>query len=156
MGHGGGEGAARPAIERLDRPDLFRDQRVALVGAVIERGFSGQSWLTFRQALSLGGNVMKGECGTTVAYADRFVRRLRAGGREAARSRDRRGCPGNPVPEALHDLQYRPVRNLPEDVAAAAPPVPTGLIEPRDDALIEASGIDFRIGGQPGLLCAGA
>jgi antirestriction protein ArdC len=28
-----------------------------LWGAVLERGFSGQSWLTFRQALSLGGRV---------------------------------------------------------------------------------------------------
>ena len=30
-----------------------------LWGAVIERGFSGQSWLTFRQAFSLGGHVRK-------------------------------------------------------------------------------------------------
>src|SRR5258705_8077407 len=44
-----------------------------LWGAVIERGFSGQSWLTFRQALGLGGHVRKGERGTTVVYADRFV-----------------------------------------------------------------------------------
>src|SRR6476620_2668831 len=44
-----------------------------LWGAVIERGFTGQSWLTFRQALSLGGHVQKGEHGTTVVYADRFV-----------------------------------------------------------------------------------
>ena len=44
-----------------------------LWGAVIERGFSGQSWLTFRQALSQGGNVRKGERGTIVVYADRFV-----------------------------------------------------------------------------------
>ena len=44
-----------------------------LWGAVIERGFAGQSWLTFRQALGLGGNVRKGERGTTVVYADRFV-----------------------------------------------------------------------------------
>ncbi|MHC2759279.1 antirestriction protein ArdC [Bradyrhizobium liaoningense] len=36
-----------------------------LWGAVIERGFAGQSWLTFRQALSLGGHVRKGELGTT-------------------------------------------------------------------------------------------
>mgnify|MGYP002137375798 CR=1 FL=1 len=43
-----------------------------LWGAVIERGFPCQSWLTFRQALSLGGTVMKGERGTTVVYADRF------------------------------------------------------------------------------------
>ena len=44
-----------------------------LWGAVIERGFSTQSWLTFRQALGLGGNVRKGERGTTVVYADRFT-----------------------------------------------------------------------------------
>src|SRR5947209_17744691 len=44
-----------------------------LWGAAIERGFTGQSWLTFRQALSLGGHVSKGERGTTVVYADRFV-----------------------------------------------------------------------------------
>ena len=44
-----------------------------LWGAVIEHGFAGQSWLTFRQALSLGGHVRKGERGTTVVYADRFV-----------------------------------------------------------------------------------
>src|SRR5437016_522781 len=44
-----------------------------LWGAVIERGFSAQSWLTFRQALGLGGNVRKGEHGSTVVYADRFT-----------------------------------------------------------------------------------
>jgi antirestriction protein ArdC len=44
-----------------------------LWGAVIERGFAGQNWLTFRQALALGGHVRKGEHGTTVVYADRFV-----------------------------------------------------------------------------------
>src|SRR6202166_2899111 len=44
-----------------------------LWGAVIERGFADQSWLTFRQALGLGGNVRKGEHGTTVVYADRFI-----------------------------------------------------------------------------------
>jgi antirestriction protein ArdC len=41
--------------------------------AVIEHGFSAQNWLTFRQALGLGGHVRKGEHGTTVVYADRFV-----------------------------------------------------------------------------------
>lgn len=41
--------------------------------AVIEHGFPGQSWITFRQALSFGGSVRKGERGTTVVYADRVV-----------------------------------------------------------------------------------
>lgn len=44
-----------------------------LWGAVIEHGFPSQGWLTFRQALVLGGHVRKGERGTTVVYADRFV-----------------------------------------------------------------------------------
>src|SRR5437588_10434962 len=34
-----------------------------LWGTVIENGFTGQSWLTFRQALSMGGHVRKGERG---------------------------------------------------------------------------------------------
>ena len=44
-----------------------------LWGSVIEHGFPVQGWVTFRQALSLGGNVRKGERGTTVVYADRFI-----------------------------------------------------------------------------------
>src|SRR5580700_9175554 len=44
-----------------------------LWSAVIERGFAGQSWSTFRQALATDGHVRKGEGGTTVVYADRFV-----------------------------------------------------------------------------------
>jgi antirestriction protein ArdC len=44
-----------------------------LWAAVIEHGFAGQSWLTFRQALGNGGDVRKGEHGTTVVYADRFT-----------------------------------------------------------------------------------
>ena len=59
-----------------------------LWGAVVQHGFPGQGWLTFRQALSLGGNVMKGERGTSVVYADRFTpedekRRARDAGEEA-------------------------------------------------------------------------
>ena len=92
-----------------------------LWGAVIERGFSGQSWLTFRQALGLGGNVRKGESGTTVVYADRFVpddERRRAE-RDGRRRR-----------EAIPFLKRFTVFNtdqcdgLPEDVATAPPPRP--------------------------------
>jgi antirestriction protein ArdC len=44
-----------------------------LWGAVAERGFTAQQWLTFRQALKLGAHVRKGEKGITVVYADRFI-----------------------------------------------------------------------------------
>ena len=114
-----------------------------LWGAVIERGYSGQAWLTFRQALTLGGNVRKGERGTTVVYADRFVP-------EAERERaDRDGD----EPSAIPFLKRFTVFNtdqcagLPDTIASTAPPIPEGLILPQAEALIRASGADIRIGG---------
>lgn len=114
-----------------------------LWGAVIERGFAGQSWLTFRQALALGGHVRKGERGTTVVYADRFVpaderRRARETGEEA---------------QAVPFLKRFTVFNtdqcdgLSADIATTAPMPLPGMIEPQVEALIKATGIDFRIGG---------
>ncbi len=113
-----------------------------LWGAVIQHGFPGQSWLTFRQALSLGGNVRKGEHGTTVVYADRFTpedekRRARETGEDAA---------AIPFLKRFTVFNAAQCDGLPDDIAAIAPP-PPGLIEPRVEALIEATGIDFRIGG---------
>ena len=46
---------------------------LTLWSAVTKRKFTGHNWLTFRQALAVGGNVRKGECGVTVVYADRFT-----------------------------------------------------------------------------------
>ncbi|MFB4382252.1 zincin-like metallopeptidase domain-containing protein [Agrobacterium sp. LR_9] len=114
-----------------------------LWGAVIEHGFPGQSWLTFRQALALGGNVRKGERGTTVVYADRFVpddekRRARETGEEAQ---------AIPFLKRFTVFNAAQCENLPEDVAIVAPPPLPGLIEPRVEALIRATEIDFRIGG---------
>jgi antirestriction protein ArdC len=114
-----------------------------LWGSVIEHEFAGQSWLTFRQALTLGGHVRKGERGTTVVYADRFVpadekRRARETGEEA---------------QAVPFLKRFTVFNtdqcdgLPADIATTAPPPLPGMIEPTVEALIKATGIDFRIGG---------
>jgi antirestriction protein ArdC len=62
-----------PAEKCFNRPAYSGINILILWGAVIQHGFPGQSWLTFRQALSLGGNVRKGERGTTVVYADRFT-----------------------------------------------------------------------------------
>ncbi len=114
-----------------------------LWGAVISHGYSGQSWLTFRQALALGGNVRKGEHGTTVVYADRFVpddekKRARETGEDAA---------AIPFLKRFTVFNSAQCANLPEDVAIVAPPPPPGSIEPQVEALIKASGIDFRIGG---------
>jgi len=114
-----------------------------LWGAVIERGFSGQSWLTFRQAVSLGGNVRKGERGTAVVYADRFVpdderRRAAETGQEAQ---------AIPFLKRFTVFSTDQCEGLPHNVASIAPPPPPGLIEPQAEALIAATGAEFRIGG---------
>ena len=114
-----------------------------LWGSVIEHGYSGQSWLTFRQAMSLGGNVRKGARGTTVVYADRFTpederQRATATGEEA-----------NAIPFLKRFTLFNTDQcdGLPEEVTEVVPPPPPGLIEPQVEALIRATGIDFRIGG---------
>ena len=114
-----------------------------LWGSVIEYGFPVQGWITFRRTLGLGGHVRKGEHGTTVVYADRFVpddekKRAEETGEEA---------------QAIHFLKRFTVFNLaqceglPENLVATVPPPEPGLIEPKVEALIKATGIDFRIGG---------
>ncbi|MBW5435358.1 DUF1738 domain-containing protein [Bradyrhizobium canariense] len=38
------------------------------------RGYASSTWMTYRQAQSLGGHVRKGECGTTIVYAKTIER----------------------------------------------------------------------------------
>jgi antirestriction protein ArdC len=118
-----------------------------LWGSVIEQGFPIQGWVTFRQALGLGGNVRKGERGTTVVYADRFIpddekRRAQETGEEAQ---------SIPFLKRFTVFNLAQCEGLPDDLAVAVPPPAPGLIEPRVEALIEATGIDFRIGGDRAL-----
>src|SRR5436190_18798333 len=115
-----------------------------LWGAVIERRFSTQNWLTFRQALGLGGNVRKGEHGTTVVYADRFVPD------EERRRAERDGDEPNAIPflKRFTVLNTDQCENLPAELTTAPAPVPEGLVLPHAEALIAATGIEFRIGGE--------
>ena len=113
-----------------------------LWGAVVQHGFPCQGWLTYRQARSLGGNVRKGERGTTVVYAARFTPED-----EKRRARETGEEPGSiPFLKRFTVFNAAQCDGLPEDIAVDAPPSPD-LIEPRVEALIRATGIDFRIGG---------
>jgi antirestriction protein ArdC len=115
-----------------------------LWAAVINRGFAGQSWITFRQALGLGGNVRKGEKGTTVVYADRFTPE------EERRRAERDGDEPNAIPFLKRFTVFNTdqCEDLPEGLTTAPVPVPEGLILPHAEALIAACGADFRIGGE--------
>jgi antirestriction protein ArdC len=114
-----------------------------LWGAVVQHGFPGQSWLTFRQALGLGGNVRKGERGTTVVFADRFIP-----DQERARAREQ-GDEPNAIPFLKRFTVFNVAQcdGLAGDLATVPPPVPDGLILPEVEALIRASGADLRLGG---------
>jgi antirestriction protein ArdC len=105
--------------------------------------FPVQGWLTFRQALSLGGHVRKDERGTTVVYAGRFIpddekKRAQETGEEAQ---------AIPFLKRFTVFNVAQCEELPDDLAVAPPAPEPGLIEPRVEALIKATGIDFRIGG---------
>ena len=111
--------------------------------ACIERGFSGQSWLTFRQALKIGAHVRKGEKGTIAVYADRFI---------PYRERTRAEEAGD-QPKAIPFLKCFTVFNtdqcddLPADIALPPQPLAENLVLPQAEALIRATGADIRIGG---------
>jgi antirestriction protein ArdC len=111
--------------------------------ACTDRGFTGQNWLTFRQALKIGAHIKKGEKGTTVVYADRFVPY-----RERTRAAET-----DEEPEAIPFLKRFTVFNadqcedLPLDLAPSPAPVAENLILPQAEALIRATGADIRIGG---------
>jgi len=114
-----------------------------LWGAAIEQGRASQSWLTFKQAKALGGSVRKGERGSMVVYADRFIPKAEA----------QRAASEGDAPQAVPFLKRYTVFNaeqcegLPEDIAATAPPVPECEQVEEAEALIAATGADFRIGG---------
>lgn len=114
-----------------------------LWAAVIEGGYASQRWLTFRQALALGGHVRKGEKGTVVCYADRFTPKDEA---EKARDEDREA-------RAVAFLKRFVVFNvdqcegLPEHLTSAPEALGERETIPHAEALIAATGADVRIGG---------
>ena len=114
-----------------------------LWGAAIETARTTAYWLTFKQALALGGAVRKGERGTTVCYADSFIPKA-----EAARAQET-----GDDPQRVGFLKRYTVFNadqcegLDARFFDGAPPVPERELIPRAESLIKATGADFRIGG---------
>ncbi|QYC11473.1 ArdC family protein [Brevundimonas nasdae] len=79
------------------------------------RGYGAATWMTFRQALALGGHVRKGERGATVVYANQIVRQETD---EAGEENEQR----IPFLKAYTVFNLDQIEGLPETYAAVAPP----------------------------------
>ena len=116
-----------------------------LWGAVIAEGYPSQSWLTFKQAQAAGGCVRKGERGTGVVFADRFVPKGEA--ERAAREED--DARAIPFLKRFTVFNVAQCEGLRPGLAADPAPLPEREIVPVAEAVVAASGADFRIGGSP-------
>jgi len=66
--------AAAGMVPRRHTGEAYRGVNVLLLWAAAqERGYTAQTWMTFRQAQAQGGQVRKGEKGTTVVFAGQFT-----------------------------------------------------------------------------------
>ena len=117
---------------------------ILLLWAALDgRGFANSKWLTFKQALAMGGAVRKGESGTHIYFADKFVPE-----KEKQRAQDE-----GTDPASIHFLKRYTVFNvaqcdgLPEALNVVREPLPDCEIVPHAEALIAATGADFRVGG---------
>ena len=134
-------GAAIPGINVL-----------ILWGAVIEHGFAGQSWLTFRQALEPRRPCAQGR----TRHDRRLCRSLHArrtnAGAPSATATSRR----HPVPQAVHGVQHRPMRGPARRIwSPRRRPCRQGLILPQAEALIARHRRRFPHRRRPRLLQPG-
>lgn len=114
-----------------------------LWGAVIEKAYPSQTWLTYRQAKSLGGNVRKGEHGEVICYADRFITK----DEKQNASAEGRDAVAIPFLKRYRVFNIAQCDDLPTDLYQQSAPLPEREIIPEAEKLAEATGADIRIGG---------
>jgi antirestriction protein ArdC len=113
---------------------------LVLWGTAVERGYGAPIWMTFRQALELGGAVRKGETGTMVVYANRITRQeTNDRGEDVERS--------IPFLKAYKVFNVEQIDGLPERFRAAPPTLPESQRIARADAFLAATGAQVVHGG---------
>jgi antirestriction protein ArdC len=120
---------------------------VMLWMAATMKGYSATIWMTYRQALELGGQVRKGEQGTAVAYADKFKK---------AETADN----GEEVEREIFFMKHYTVFNVeqvdglpPHFYATAAPQISPLEKREQAEAFFAAFGTDVRHGGNRAFYC---
>ena len=107
----------------------------------IARGFQSSTWMTFKQALELGGAVRRGETGTMVVFASRFTKsNVDASGDESGRE--------IPFLKAYTVFNVAQIDGLPDRYYAAAAPTNDAHERiARADAFFANTGAIVRHGG---------
>lgn len=118
---------------------------VLLWDALFSKGYAVNQWLTFKQALALGGNVRKGERGTTVVYADSFIPRAS----DNTRDTDSEDGPRRvPFLKRFTLFNVAQCEGLPFEYTAQPKQVSQHLAIEAAESLINASGAMFERGGE--------
>ena len=118
---------------------------VLLWDALFSRHFEVNQWLTYKQALAFGGQIRKGERGTTVVYADSFVpKKSSEVRRDTADGAERRV----PFLKRFTVFNVAQCNGLPFEYSIQPKQVSQRLPIQAAEALISASGARFERGGE--------
>ena len=122
---------------------------ILLWAEAVAQGYAAPIWITFRQALALGGHVRKGEHGSTVVYANRF-------------NRTETGDDGQDVERSIPFLKAYTVFNVEqvEGLPAHLYALPEPKLDPaarvaHAETFFEALGADIRHGGDQAYYAVG-
>lgn len=114
-----------------------------------KRGFTQPTWMTFRQAVSLGAHVRKGESGSTVVYANTLVR---SEADEAGQEVEHRV----PFLKAYTVFNLEQIDDLPEAYTAREPePANPDARIAATEAFFARCGADVRHGGASAFYAPG-
>jgi antirestriction protein ArdC len=115
----------------------------------VAQGYACPIWMTFRQALELGGHVRKGEHGATVVYANRISRTETSEGGEAIER-------SIPFLKSYVVFNVEQVEGLPDRFHAPAPPrLDAAERIQAADAFFAATGVCVRHGGDQAYYASG-
>ncbi|QSY98032.1 DUF1738 domain-containing protein (plasmid) [Rhizobium bangladeshense] len=114
------------------------------------RGFGSSTWMTFRQALELGGNVRKGETGSMVVYANR-IKKTETDGNGEDVERD------IPFLKAYTVFNLEQIDGLPEGYGSNPGAARRGPVErlQHADAFFRETGAVIRHGGDKAFYAPG-
>lgn len=106
-------------------------------------GYALPAWLTFKQAVTAGGRVRKGETGTVAVFADKFIPKTEAA---KARAEGREAVPVYYL-KAFTLFNVEQCDGLPEAMTSLAPPTEPAPLPERLDAIAQTLGVNVRLGG---------